>query len=152
MTQADRDDNSRRSGQTLLTQISNEIVRIHKETHGKGPEQAKAYMLDDFLIVVMRGSILPVEQTMLDAGHEGAVRDFRQAYENVMAERLTDRIEGLTGRNVLTYQSQILFEPPIVVEMFFFDDKAPAAEREATAEDQSVDATASEATGGGPID
>jgi len=120
---------------------------VHKETHGKGPEQAKAYMLDDFLIVVLRGSILPVEQTMLKAGHEDSVREFRQRYENVMTERYTSRVEELTGRNVLTYQSQILFEPPIVVELFFFDDKVPTPERRATAEGQLSDSSVGETTG-----
>ena len=111
-------------GQTLLTQISNEMVRAHKETHGKGPEQAKAYMFDDILIVVMRGSILPVERTLLDAGKEDAVRTFRQAYENEMTERLVDLVERLAGRKVLTYQSQIVFDPPIVFEIFVLDDTA----------------------------
>jgi hypothetical protein len=33
-------------------------------------------------------------------------------------------VEVLTGRKVVNYQSQILFEPHIVMEVFFFADDA----------------------------
>ena len=65
---------------------------------------------------------------MLDFDEEDLVRNFRQSFENKMTERLTDRIEDLTGRKVLTYQSQILFGPDIVAELFVFDRAAPGAD------------------------
>ncbi len=42
-----------------------------------------------------------------------------------MAERLIGTVEQLTGRKVVTYQSQVLFDPDIVCEFFFFDDQLP---------------------------
>ena len=110
--------------QGLLSRISTEVVRTLKDSFGKGPLKAKSYMLDDFLFVVMRGGVTVAEQTMLDRDHADLVREFRQTYQNEMGDELVAKIEVLTGRKVLTYQSQILFEPHIVVEMFFFDDKA----------------------------
>jgi uncharacterized protein YbcI len=105
----------------LLPAISDEVVRILKDSFGKGPVQAKSYMLDDFLIVVMRGGVTVAEQTMLDRGHGDMVRTFRQTYQNEMGDQLVATIEALTGRKVVNYQSQILFEPHIVMEIFFFD-------------------------------
>jgi uncharacterized protein YbcI len=49
------------------------------------------------------------------------VRQFRQEFENEMTSRIVAVIEDLTGRKVLTYQSQIMFEPDVVVEVFIFD-------------------------------
>ena len=93
-------------------------------------------MLDDFLLVVMRGGVTVAEQTMLDRGHADLVRKFRQTYQNEMADDLVAKIELLTGRKVVNYQSQILFEPHIVMEVFFFADGGagrgrcdPAADR-----------------------
>jgi len=40
--------------QSLTARISTEVVRRLKETLGKGPVKAKSYLLDDFLLVVMR--------------------------------------------------------------------------------------------------
>jgi uncharacterized protein YbcI len=52
------------------------------------------------------------------------VREFRQTYQNEMGDHLVAKIEALTGRTVVNYQSQILFEPHIVMEVFFFADDA----------------------------
>jgi uncharacterized protein YbcI len=119
-------------GQSVTAKISTEIVRTLKESFGKGPVKAKSYLLDDFLLVVMRGGVTTAEETMLERGHEDLVRQFRQTYQNEMGDVLVAKIEALTGRNVVNYQSQILFDPHIVMEIFFFEpgDAAPAAEFE----------------------
>ena len=123
-------------GQSALARVSTEIVRAQKEFFGKGPTQAKSYILDDLLIVVMRGGLTTAEHTMLEFGHQDQVRQFRQLFENAMTERLTGKVEELTGRKVLTYQSQIMFDPDVVVEMFVFDQPAADDGRVATAEGQ----------------
>jgi uncharacterized protein YbcI len=107
-------------GGDMLARLSDEIVGAKKQFFGKGPEQAKSYMLDDLLIVVMRGGLTTAEQTMLRFGRENLVREFRQLFENDMTEVLTGLVEQTTGRTVVNYQSQIMFDPDIIVEMFFF--------------------------------
>ncbi len=104
----------------MLARLSDEMVRAKKQFFGKGPEQAKSYMLDDLLIVVMRGGLTTAEQTMLRFGRENLVREFRQLFENDMTKVLTGLVEQTTGRTVVNYQSQIMFDPDIIVEMFFF--------------------------------
>lgn len=124
----------------LPAQISNEMVRAQKEFFGKGPKHAKSYLLDDFLLIVMRGGLTVAETTMLEAGKEDLVRNFRQEYENMMTERLVGKMEELTARKIVTYQSQILFNPNIVVEIFFFDEADEEQEQErATVRGQVVD-------------
>jgi uncharacterized protein YbcI len=108
-------------GGRLLAQISDEMVRAKKEFFGRGPTKAKSYVLDDVLLVVMRGGLTTAEKTMLEFGHPGQVREFRQLFQNAMAERVTKKIEELTGRRVVNYQSQVMFDPDVVVEMFIFD-------------------------------
>jgi uncharacterized protein YbcI len=114
-------------GQSLLARVSTEVVRTIKDSFGKGPVKAKSYMLDDFLLVVMRGGVTVAEQTMLDRGHGDLVRQFRQTYQNELGTELVSKVEAMTGRKVVNYQSQILFEPHIVMEIFFFEDSAGEA-------------------------
>ena len=137
-------------GQSLLSQISNEMVQAQKEYWGRGPTKAKSYMLDDFLIIVMRGGLLPAERTMLDAGRHDTVREFRQQFENEMESRLVGKMEELTGRKVVTYQSQILFDPDIVFEIFVFDSAAGEEEVTETAEGQLGDRAVGETTEDSP--
>ena len=125
-------------GGSLLAQISNAFVTMQKDYWGIGPLEAKSYMMDDLLLIVMRGGLTRAERTMLDFGQHDLVRNFRQTFENEMTQQLTGKIEELTGRKVLTYQSQILFDPDIVAELFVFDKVAGGGAEEivATAEGQ----------------
>lgn len=123
-------------GHELLARLSTEMVRMQKEYYGRGPISAKSYMLDDLLVVVMRGGMTTAERTMLDLGRSDVVRTFRQEWQNEMGERLIGKVEGLTGRRVVTYQSQVMFDPDTIVELFVFDDQAPESAVVATASDQ----------------
>ena len=108
-------------GRDLLRQISTGMARMQKDAFGKGPVSTKSYMFDDLLLIVMREGLTVAERTMLDFGQADLVRHFRQQFENEMTSRLVDMIEGLTERKVLTYQSQIMFDPDVVIEIFVFD-------------------------------
>lgn len=140
-------------GGALLSKISNEIVRAFKRYYGKGPSKAKSYMVDDLLFIVLRGGVTVAEETLLEANKEDVVRSFRQTFENEMESRLTQLIEGLTGRKVINYQSQILFDPDMSVEIFVFDspatDEAIMATADAQAEEQDVGSASHEAIGEG---
>ena len=120
-------------GISLNARISREMAAVMKRFYGKGPLSTKSYLMDDLLLVVMRGGTTIAEQTMIEAGREDAVREFRQRFENEMTERLTTTIERLTGRKVVNYQSQILIDPDMSVEIFVFDQPlaSEAPKREA---------------------
>lgn len=137
---SDRVDEEPEAGGQMLAQLSNEMVRTLKKFYGKGPTSAKSYMLDDLLIIVMRGGMTTAEQTMKDFDQTDRVREFRQTFENEMTGRLVGRVEEITGRKVVTYQSQIMFDPDVIVEMFVFDDPTPtmraaASDRDADGDD-----------------
>lgn len=123
----------KREGRGLLREISRALVAAKKEYYGKGPVHARSYLVEDLLFVVMRGGTTTAEETMLEAGQKDMVREFRQRFQNEMAERLTGTIEQLTGRKVINYQSQILFDPDIVIEIFVFEEPVAKEAREETA-------------------
>jgi uncharacterized protein YbcI len=128
-------DSATRTGGDVLARLSTEMVKLQKQYWGKGPDSAKAYVMDDLLLIVMRGGMTVAEKSMLQADRPDSVRATRQEFENLMAERLTGMVEDVTGRKVLTYQSQILFDPDLVAELFVFDKSATAPAR-ATAKGQ----------------
>jgi uncharacterized protein YbcI len=120
----------------VLSRISNEIAAAQKAFFGKGPTAATSYIVDDMLFVVMRGGFTTAEMTMLEFGHGDLVRQFRQIFENEMGEGLIGVVEELTGRKVLTYQSQVLFDPNIALEIFVFEGTDAHGAAEATARGQ----------------
>jgi uncharacterized protein YbcI len=110
----------------LLGRISRELVHALKVSYGKGPMKAKSYLCDDVLLVVMEGGLLPAETTMVDRGREDTVREFRQQFENELTPLFTALVEDITGRKVLNYQSQIMFDPDMIFELFVLDGGADA--------------------------
>lgn len=137
-------------GRSLLRQLSTEMVRMQKQAFGKGPIRSKAYMFDDLLMVVMRDGLTVAEKTMLEFGQADLVRNFRQQFENDMTSRMIEPIERLTGRKVLTYQSQVMFDPDVIVEIFVFDEAGGYEERFATAEGQMDDESRGNGEAGDP--
>jgi uncharacterized protein YbcI len=119
---------SRPDGVSLNAAISRAMVAEMKEFFGKGPASAKSYLVDDLLFIVMRGGVTTAEDTMLEAGQHDLVREFRLKFEEEMRERLTTMVEKLVGRKVITYQSQILFDPEIAIEIFVFESPPEQAE------------------------
>ena len=110
------------AGGKLLSAISTSIVRILREHYGRGPMKAKTYVLDDIIVVVMRGSgFTPLEKTIMDSGQPDRVIAMREDFQRVMAARYRETIEQLTGRRVLAFLSQAHVEPDITMEIFFVD-------------------------------
>ena len=107
--------------QELLRRLSRETAKIQKDAFGKGPVSVRSYLFDDLLLVVMRDGLTVAEKTMLEFGQADLVRSFRQTFENEMTSRFVDMVEQVTTRKVLTYQSQIMFDPDVVIEIFVFD-------------------------------
>ncbi|MGH2885145.1 MAG: DUF2294 domain-containing protein [Solirubrobacteraceae bacterium] len=110
------------AGGQLLAAISTSIVALMREHYGRGPMRAKTYALDDIVVCVLRGSgFTALEQTIMNSGDGERVVAMRENFQEMMAKRYKDMIEGLTGRKVLAFISQAHVEPDITIEMFFID-------------------------------
>jgi len=59
--------------------ISNALVGLYRRHFGKGPTQAKTYLLDDVVICAFDGGTLRIEEALEQAGQSQVVDDFRRA-------------------------------------------------------------------------
>jgi len=115
---------------TQLSAVSNAIVAMMKKYYGRGPTAAKTYLLDDNLVVVMQDGFTTVERTLLDAGQDHLVREVRLRFQDQMGPEFTGEVERITGRKVLGYSSQVIFDPPTLFEMFVLEPTdEPEAQR-----------------------
>jgi uncharacterized protein YbcI len=108
-------------GETLAA-TSRELTRLKRDLYGKGPEEAKTYQNDDFLFCVLRGGLTTVEQTLIQARDQPLVRQVRLRFQEQMRTHFVGAVERITGRRVLAYQSQVVFDPDYVVEFFVLGD------------------------------
>ena len=105
----------------LRVALSNAMVGMKKEYYGRGPERAKTYVNDEYVFVVMEGGLTRSEETLTAAGKHDLVRGYRLAFQEAMAETTCSAVAELTGRTVVGYHSQMLFDPPRSIEIFVLD-------------------------------
>lgn len=109
------------SGSSITAEVSNAMVGLKKKFYGRGPTGAKSFINDNYVFCVLDGGLTQNEKTLLDAGEETMVRSYRLRFQEVMAEPTTEAVERITGRKVVGYHSQIIFDPMISIEMFILD-------------------------------
>jgi uncharacterized protein YbcI len=106
-----------------LAQVTNGIVGLFSEYYGRGPTQAKTYLLEGrYVMCVLRDTMTTVERTLTGSGQGELVRDVRLTFQEAMADEFKGVVESATGRGVLTYHSQISLDPDIGFEFFVLDD------------------------------
>ena len=103
---------------SLRAAVANAMVGLKKRYYGRGPEAAKAFVEDDYIFVVLEGGLTRNEETLLAAGREDIVRQYRLAFQETVEATATGAVEELTGRKVVGYHSQIVFDPVRAFEIF----------------------------------
>src|SRR4051794_23439745 len=106
----------------MRASLSNALVALMKAHYGKGPTAAKSFINDEYVVTVLEGGLTRNEETLLAAGQENIVRDYRLTFQQVVRPEFTEAVERITGRRVLDYHSQIVFEPPRSFEIFVLDE------------------------------
>jgi uncharacterized protein YbcI len=109
------------TGQTVRSEISNAMVGIKKEFYGKGPTKAKTFLNDNYVFCVLEGGLTRNEETLVGRGHEDLVRNYRLRFQEAMEDTTTAAVERITGRKVIGYHSQIVFDPERAFEIFVLD-------------------------------
>lgn len=101
-----------------LAAVSNGIVQIFSDSYGRGPTKAKSYHFDNFVVTVLEDILTRVEETLVAHGETDLVRRVRLTYQELEADRFKAVVAEAMGRPVITYHSQVVFDPPIGFEMF----------------------------------
>src|SRR2546423_11670284 len=99
---------ARKAGQTeFLAAIGRGLARLHTEYYGKGPTEARTYMLNDTVICILEGGFTTVERTLIDEGNAQAVHQIRRSFPAAMEEPFTTVVEAPNGRTMMAYMSHI---------------------------------------------
>jgi uncharacterized protein YbcI len=71
-------DVTRAQGTSVLTDVSNAMVKLHKEQFGRGPTCVRAYFAGpDALLCSLDDALLPAERKMVELGQQERVRESR---------------------------------------------------------------------------
>jgi uncharacterized protein YbcI len=106
---------------SIRGRIAHAMVGMKKDFYGKGPTKAKTFINDEYVFVVMHGGLTRNEEVLLAAGEHDLVRSYRLRFQEAMTGATVQAIEEIVGRKVLTYHSQMLFDPERAIEIFVLE-------------------------------
>ncbi len=109
-------------GGGMRGEISSAMVSIMKQYLGKGPTNARTFFNERYVFCVMEGGLTRGDETLLSANEEELVRSYRLRFEAAITPVITRAVADITGRAVLGYHSQVILDPPHVVEIFILDE------------------------------
>ncbi len=105
-----------------LAAITNGIVQLFREYYGRGPNKAKSYLLDGYIVVcVLEDTMTTVEETLVKNGNTDMVRQVRLRFQEAMAAEFKAVVEKAMGRRVAAYHSQLTVEPDMGFEFFVLE-------------------------------
>ncbi len=91
---------------SMLTEISNEIVRVFKSQFGRGPTSARAaWAGPDTITVTLEDTLTPAERNMVKMGEHERLRQTRMFFQYASIRELCEPVERLTGRRVRGFVS-----------------------------------------------
>src|SRR5215216_1815036 len=109
-------------GTSVLMDVSNAMVRLHKQQFGRGPTLARSYFAGpDVLVCVLEEALLPAEHKMVELGDQQRVREARVAFQAATQDEFVMAIEQITRRKVRAFASGIDPEHDVVFETFYFE-------------------------------
>jgi len=101
---------SKSKGQ-LEADITEALIKFEKEYMGRGPEQGKAYIIGDMIVVRLQHVLTPVEQHLAGMSNETTGRILIKQVRTELLEKGRQRLEqiilDLTGRKVKSLHTDI---------------------------------------------
>jgi len=92
----------------IEAEISNAMVQFEKDYMGRGPVQAQSYLIDDMVLVRLKGVLTPAEQQLAkNPEGTGLIKKIRSNLLEQARILLSDSIEKITGQKVATLHTDI---------------------------------------------
>jgi uncharacterized protein YbcI len=109
-------------GESVLAEISREMVRLYKEQFGRGPTKARsAFAGPDLVICTLEKTFTPAERRMAEMGEHQRLRDTRLYFQHATEGEFRSVIERLLQRRVRAFNSSVDTECDVSVEVFHLE-------------------------------
>lgn len=102
--------------------ISKEVTKFYYHTLGVGPKESKAYILQDMVIIRLKGKLLPIEEKLLEGEHGILmVKNIRKALHEVLTKKLRVLVKKITHHEVVSSHSDVSTKTGEILEAFILD-------------------------------
>ncbi len=88
--------------------VSNNMIAFQREQLGRGAESAKTYIIDDMIIVRLKGVLTAAEKQLAQQEKGKAlVKEMRYQLEEIIRPKLERLIEEIVGMKVISLHNDI---------------------------------------------
>lgn len=102
--------NKKTKGQTEA-EISEAIIKFEKEYMGRGPLETRAYIIDDIILVRLKGVLTPAEHQLAKTADNSNGRELIKKVRVTLLEKgralLTAVIESITNSKIISMHTDI---------------------------------------------
>ncbi len=107
----DTDSKGRKTRGQLEAEISEAIIKFEREYMGRGPQEARSYILEDMVLVRLQGVLTPAETQLAKAGADTNGRNLIKQVRSELLEKarplLDVIIHDVTGRHIKSLHTDI---------------------------------------------
>ena len=104
-----------------LLEISNAVVRVHKERFGRGPTKAYTSISGDVVVCALEDGFTTLETTLLEHGATDLVIRLRDTLHEAASVETAAAVERITGRTVRSHLAAVDPEKQVQVEVFVLE-------------------------------
>lgn len=110
--------------ESVLAEISREMVRIYKEQFGRGPTKARTdFAGPDVVISTLEHSFTPAEQRLAEMDEHQRLRDTRMYFQYASEQTFCGTIERILGRKVRAFVSGLDSRKDVATEVFYLEPR-----------------------------
>ena len=93
---------------SLMSSISNEMVRLYKDQFGRGPTKVRSHWAGpDSVVVLLEDTLAPAERNLVKMGEHQRVRGTRLFFQYAAVREFCEPVERITGRTVRAFISGV---------------------------------------------
>lgn len=86
----------------LEAEISTAVTKFEKEYIGRGPKESKSFILEDMVIIRLKGVLTPAEEKLAaEDGGSQLIKQMRMRLIDSSQHLLREMVETSTGSNVI---------------------------------------------------
>jgi uncharacterized protein YbcI len=105
-----------------LARVSDGLAKLFREYYGRGPTTARSWRCGPYVFCALEDCLTVAEKRLLEAGREDLVRQLRLNFQAAMTETFCRVVGVAMGVPVVSYHSQVVFDPHICFEIFVLDE------------------------------
>jgi uncharacterized protein YbcI len=105
--------------------LATEIVRRYRDRFGRGPTEAKAYVEDQYALVILRSAQTDVERSLVAGGELASVAALRRRVRQMAADEFCATTEEVVGRKVVAMLGDHHVVQNVTVLVFLLEPSVP---------------------------